>query len=511
MKAKKLLAFLLCLVIVFAGLPSITSSAADVQQIGRWQRTYNLDNRTQRCYSRVFTLDSAGVVRFLASKLIDKNGSELLMTYNLYEMDGNDLGEKVWTVNTYKFEETTGDHMRLIGVDRGEYVLEVYPSIYSSSFPSSGTLTLYFGLDFIPFDCYETEANDTKETADSLRWDTPVYGYADHTEDYYSITVNRDMPARIKIKNYSKLSSAAYTRFISATNERQTLSSYNAAAGNGYYYFDVMLRAGTNYINVTSVSKAQIDYYIEVSNSVVIPTPVVNNLKIEGTKVSVSWSQLSGIDGFEIYRKVNNEAWKLALTGGSRTIGFYQTGTNFNHTYQFRVRAYKTIGNTKLYSNWSNIRALNPTPTNIKLSASTYTYNGKVKTPSVVIKDKTGRTLKKGTDYTVSYASGRKSVGKYKVNITFKGNYSGKKTVYFKIVPKGTSVSKVTAAKKSLKVKLKKQTSQTSGYQIQYSTSKKFTSAKTVTVKSSDDILPALNASVYTDKLGIEECGEPRR
>ena len=119
----------------------------------------------------------------------------------------------------------------------------------------------------------------------------------------------------------------------------------------------------------------------------------------------------------------------------------------------------------------------------VKLSATTYTYNGKVKTPSVTVKDANGKTLKKNTDYTVKYASGRKKVGTYKVTITFKGNYSGTKTLSFKINPKATSLSKLTAATKSLKVKWKKQSTQVTGYEIQYSTSKKFTSAKKVTVK----------------------------
>jgi len=485
MKIKKLLAFLLCLVIMVAGLPSITSSAAEAQTLIGGYLEFNSSNYTKSIIPPAFTLNSNGVLRFQATRLVGARGTEVSLTYNLYEWDGANLGKKIWSVNNYKFNSSDEYYERLIGVPAGTYKLEVYPSIYSSDIPSGGSIRSNLYLQYLPIANYETETNDDKASADSLRWNTPVYGYADHTEDYYSVTVNRDMPARIKIKNYTKLIDAAYIKFISAKNESQFLSSYKAGAGDGYYFFDVLLRAGTNYINVTSVSKAQIDYCIEVSNSVVIPAPVVKNLKISGTRVDVSWSQLSGIDGFEIYRKINKNPWKLELNAGSTTIGFYQTGTNFKNTYQFKVRAYKTIGNTKYYSDWSNIKALNPTPTNIKLSASTYTYNGKVKTPGVTIKDKTGKKLTKGTDYTVSYASGRKSVGKYKVTITFKGNYSGKKTVYFKIVPKGTSVSKVTAAKKSLKVKLKKQTSQTTGYQIQYSTSKKFTSAKTVTVKSS--------------------------
>lgn len=120
----------------------------------------------------------------------------------------------------------------------------------------------------------------------------------------------------------------------------------------------------------------------------------------------------------------------------------------------------------------------------IKLSATSYTYNGKVKTPTVTVKDSSGKTLKKNTDYTVSYAKGRKKVDTYKVTIKFKGNYSGTKTLTFKINPAKTNVSKLTAGKKSITVNITKKSTQVTGYQIQYSTSKEFTNAKTKTIKS---------------------------
>jgi hypothetical protein len=93
--------------------------------------------------------------------------------------------------------------------------------------------------------------------------------------------------------------------------------------------------------------------------------------------------------------------------------------------------------------------------------------------------------LKNKTDYTVSYASGRKNVGSYTVTITLKGNYSGTVKKTFKINPKNTSISSVTAKSKGFTVKIKKYTTQTTGYQIQYSTSSNFKNAKTVTVKNS--------------------------
>ena len=123
-----------------------------------------------------------------------------------------------------------------------------------------------------------------------------------------------------------------------------------------------------------------------------------------------------------------------------------------------------------------------PKASSIKLKATSLTYNGKVITPKVIVKDRTGKTLVKNTDYTVSYAKGRKYVGKYAVKITFKGKYSGTKTLYFTIKPKATSISSLKAGSKKFTVKWKKQATQTTGYQVQYSASSKFSKAKTVTV-----------------------------
>ena len=120
---------------------------------------------------------------------------------------------------------------------------------------------------------------------------------------------------------------------------------------------------------------------------------------------------------------------------------------------------------------------------NVKLSASSYTYSGKARKPAVTAT--MGETRLTGDDYTVTYASGRKNVGRYKVTVKGKGNYTRTKTLYYTINPKSTSISKLTKGKKSFKVSWKKVPSQATGYQIQYATNSRFTKGqKSVTVKS---------------------------
>ena len=123
----------------------------------------------------------------------------------------------------------------------------------------------------------------------------------------------------------------------------------------------------------------------------------------------------------------------------------------------------------------------------VSLSKSSYSYNGKTQTPSVKVLDSSKKTIS-SSNYTITYSSGRKNVGKYTVTITFKGNYSGKKVLTYCINPAGTSLSSLTASSKGFKAKWKKQSTATTGYQIQYSTSSKFSSAKTVTVNKSSTL-----------------------
>ncbi len=103
-----------------------------------------------------------------------------------------------------------------------------------------------------------------------------------------------------------------------------------------------------------------------------------------------------------------------------------------------------------------------------------FSYDGKVKTPAITVKDTKGKSLTAGTDYQIVYAKGRKNPGVYTSTVEFRGNYSGKVTESFKIRPKKTSLKKVVAKSKGMQVSWKKQTAQMDGYQIQYSTKGSF-------------------------------------
>ncbi len=125
-------------------------------------------------------------------------------------------------------------------------------------------------------------------------------------------------------------------------------------------------------------------------------------------------------------------------------------------------------------------------PKTMTLSYTTGVYNGKTKTPKVTIKDRKGNVIS-ASNYKVTYKNNVKP-GKATVTVKFNGKkYDGLMAKNYTIKPKKATLTSVKSNKsKQLTIKWKKD-SNVSGYQIQYSTSSKFTSktTKTVTISGS--------------------------
>ena len=134
-------------------------------------------------------------------------------------------------------------------------------------------------------------------------------------------------------------------------------------------------------------------------------------------------------------------------------------------------------------------RAINSSTTGkatVTLSKTSYTYNGAAKKPAVTVTmtlNSVKTTLTKGTDYTVSY-SNNTDVGTATVKITGKGNFTGTISKTYTIKPKAVTDISYTAASKGVKAEWSEVSGQVTGYQIQVATNSSFTSGKkTVTIK----------------------------
>ncbi|MGN0458448.1 MAG: fibronectin type III domain-containing protein [Eubacterium sp.] len=285
----------------------------------------------------------------------------------------------------------------------------------------------------------------------------------------FAVRYSNDEPAPVMLKSngdtyvhpYNIDLVERYAQFTVNGGAPETVYFKNTLSWDTFKTLDIQLKLnkGANTIRIYNDNSYQFSSVVN-STAPEIDTVTVSRLTYDGTRVS-KYSK-STLSNKHTYKASSTKTTPATASADGKIVTTYTCSVCKN--------------------SYSKTTKIIPKVSSVKLSATAYTYNGNARTPTVTVKDRTGKTLVKNTDYTVSYAKGRKNVGKYAVKVTFKGNYSGTKTLYFTIKPKATSISSVSAKSKGFTVKWKKQSTQTTGYQIQYSTSSNFSNAKTVTV-----------------------------
>ena len=190
------------------------------------------------------------------------------------------------------------------------------------------------------------------------------------------------------------------------------------------------------------------------------------------------------------------EGW-IEYTGvkiGTATLHMYLlvNGTRYNH----HAVTVNVIDSSKISASTPTPTPKptpKPTPTpapkvnlsKCKATAKDQVYTGKALKPAVTVKYGK-KTLKKGTDYTVTYKN-NKAVGTATATLKGKGKYTGTKKVSFKILPPKVALSKLEAGSKSFTATWKKSGVAT-GYQLQYALKKSFSGANTVKVKKAGTV-----------------------
>lgn len=165
------------------------------------------------------------------------------------------------------------------------------------------------------------------------------------------------------------------------------------------------------------------------------------------------------------------------------------------HSYITKTKAATTKANGSTFKTCSVCGAVSKKKTirkidSVTLNKTSLTYSGKVQHPTVIVKDSAGNIIN-SKYYTVSYSKGCTNVGSYKVKVTFKGLYSGKVNLSFKIVPArvndlnstskkaGTATLKWSPAKGAQEYAIYCSTAKSSGYkQVAVTTKTSYTVKK---------------------------------
>lgn len=216
------------------------------------------------------------------------------------------------------------------------------------------------------------------------------------------------------------------------------------------YYFGV--RATTTVNGNTFYSDWTYLTYVHTGNAAGVKNFSVK-IVTGGERLKFSWTAVPNASGYQIaqfgstfeeYDDVYN--YKSGTT--SAVLGPF---TSYTECY-FGIRASQKVAGKTVWSDWTRLafefgddivifdpdwqeitsKSIPDLPAMV--TSSTVSYTGNPWTPEVKITDG-GKKLKKGTDYTLTYKNNTE-IGTASVTIKGKGNYSGKQTLTFKIVPR---------------------------------------------------------------------------
>lgn len=393
--------------------------------------------------------------------------------YGCTALESVTFGNGVEEIGDYAFENCTSLSKVYIPVS----VKKIGAEAFGYTFGSELTLNKNFSMT-----CAKNSAAEEYAKKNGIAY------------DIYQVKIDELAVSGIKDKEYTG----------KPVTQNIVIKNGNVVLGEGTDYtvsYSANTKVGTVDVTITGIGS----YTGEIKKSFVIAPAKQQIQKLE-TRFKgffIDWAQKGSATGYEIEYSTNadfkDSTVKKLTANKPDTLTI--SGLTAGNKYYVRVRSYTNVGEKVYYGAWSDSKNITTAKYDITKSAisgiSTKTYTGKNITQSVKVKYN-GKTLKSGTDYTVSYSS-NKNVGTATVKITGKGQYGGTVSKTFKINPAKQKIQKLTAKSKAFFIDWVQKGSAT-GYEVQYATNSKFTGAKKLDV-----------ANNKTDKMTISKLSANKK
>ncbi len=379
-------------------------------------------------------------VNLTASGNLAINMTSYLEQYSiyLYDYDGNQLWESI----NHEWISTTGKRTdaHSIDLEKGIYYLCISGRDHYD-YSTLATGNYKFKLTFTDAKVNVAEPNNSIPQAKTILLGKNYRGiislvsdYYSSDEDYYKVTVKKNLTLQMTVKSYMDYYSLHIyndngTEVWKATyNERSEGSAYRsdtwtASLTPGVYYLKIN---GLGYKGLSRM-KSTGNYTFKLQYSI----PKTTGLKATSKKTSVTlqWNKVSGATGYRVYQ-YNSSSKKYELiqtvTTNKATVKDLKAGTK----YRFKVRAYIKENSVNMFGKYSSVLATATKTATPKITSCTV-KNGKVTLKWSSVSGESGYQIY----YSTKKDSGYQKYSNYKANTT-KGSVSGLKkgkTYYFKV------------------------------------------------------------------------------
>ncbi|PGZ92275.1 Ig-like domain-containing protein [Bacillus sp. AFS029533] len=265
-----------------------------------------------------FTTNKYGFVRVVLDNTMG------LFSMWLYNSKGEPLG----TYGSYGYTQKSGDKIHLnLNLDKGTYFVHIVP-IEPPGVDLPGTTVSTYRLRADFFD------------------KTPTI------EPIYHIDTHLKGNAETGTKVYAWAGSKKLGEAVAKDGKYDiAIPAQKAGTGIGVYTVDEIgnISTTTNTSVIDATIKAESSSY---------------------NKIKITWNMVAGADGYEIYRSPSSTGTysKVGTVSNENTTTFTNSSVTTGTTYYYKVRAYRTINGTKIYTSFTKNtsgKAIPTTPTTL--------------------------------------------------------------------------------------------------------------------------------------------------
>lgn len=196
-------------------------------------------------------------------------------------------------------------------------------------------------------DGYISEPSDTKEAITQLSG-VPILDIQQISSTRFTLSWTT-IEGATRYIIYRKAEGGSYSKVLTLGG---TATSYatNSLTPNKYYFIVKAARYDSKERVMTNGSN-------EVVGVSAFDKPVVVVKKESDTSASISWKEVEGITNYEVYRKAASQtSYKKLKT--VKTCSYISKSLKTNETYYYKVRGFKNVGDTKVYTAYSAAKTL---------------------------------------------------------------------------------------------------------------------------------------------------------
>lgn len=145
--------------------------------------------------------------------------------------------------------------------------------------------------------------------------------------------------------------------------------------------------------------------YSSIVSAKPIPSAPTNSKAVSTNynSVKLSWNSVSGASAYRVYRATSSTGIYSYVKATTKT-SYTDTGLTTGKTYYYKVRAYKTIGTTKVYGKYTTMASVKPLPSTPTNFIGTPVSNTSTKVSWGTVSGATGYQVYRATSSSGSYS-----------------------------------------------------------------------------------------------------------